>query len=88
MGRMVEIRNVPVEIHRTLKARAALAGKSLSDYLLEEIRRFAERPTPEELAARLASREPVTSRLSTVRIIREEREKHDRAIERRVRGRR
>lgn len=88
MGKMVQIRNVPDEIHRTIKARAALAGMSLSDYLLEEIRKGAERPTPRELAERLASREPVKTRLSTVRIIREEREKRDREIERRVRGRR
>lgn len=36
---MIQIRNVPAELHRRLKARAALAGMSLSDCLLHEIRR-------------------------------------------------
>jgi plasmid stability protein len=53
---MVQIRNVPEEVRRTLKSRAALAGMSLSDYLLNEIRRIAERPTMEEMRARLHSR--------------------------------
>ena len=59
MSRMIQIRNVPDELHRRLKARAALEGKSLSDYLLAEIRETAERPTVEELRARLARRAPV-----------------------------
>jgi len=50
----VQIRNVPPSLHRTLKARAALSGLSLSDYLLDEIREFAEAPTPEEMRDRLA----------------------------------
>jgi antitoxin FitA len=45
MGVMVQIRNVPEALHRRLKSRAALAGMSLSDYLLSEIRQVAERPT-------------------------------------------
>ncbi len=56
MGVMVQIRNVPEALHRTLKSRAALAGMSLSDYLLAEIRQSAERPTIDELRARLQSR--------------------------------
>jgi len=50
---MIQIRNVPEGLHRRLKSRAALAGMSLSDYLLSEIRQVAERPTLEELRARL-----------------------------------
>jgi plasmid stability protein len=53
---MIQIRNVPDALHRRLKSRAALAGMSLSDYLLAEIRQTAERPTLEELRARLQSR--------------------------------
>lgn len=53
---MIQIRNVPDVLHRQLKSRAALAGMSLSDYLLDEIRRVAEKPTLDELRARLASR--------------------------------
>ena len=44
MSTMIQIRNVPDALHRRLKARAALAGMSLSDYLLSEIREVAERP--------------------------------------------
>jgi plasmid stability protein len=56
MSVMIQIRNVPEALHRQLKSRAALAGMSLSDYLLDEIRRVAERPTIDELRARLHSR--------------------------------
>lgn len=49
---MIHIRNVPDALHRLLKSRAALAGISLPDYLLSEIRRVAERPTLDELRAR------------------------------------
>ncbi len=50
---MIQIRNVPEPIHRKLKARAAMAGMSLSDYLLAELRRSTERPAREELLERL-----------------------------------
>ena len=53
MGAMIQIRNVPSELHRRLKARAALAGQSLSDYLLAEIRRSAELPSRDEMIERL-----------------------------------
>lgn len=47
----IQIRDVPENIHRTLKARAAAQGKSLSDYLREEVTRIAEHPTLEEIFA-------------------------------------
>jgi plasmid stability protein len=53
---LIQIRNVPEDVHRTLKARAALAGTSLSDDLLREITRAAQAPTPEELDARIRER--------------------------------
>ncbi len=53
MAGMIQIRNVPDELHRRLKARAALAGQSLSDYLLAEIRRSAALPTRAEIIDRL-----------------------------------
>ncbi|WP_428539411.1 FitA-like ribbon-helix-helix domain-containing protein [Rhodopila sp.] len=62
MPTMIQLRNVPDALHRQLKARAALAGMSLSDYLLTEIRQAADRPTPDELRARLSLR--ATTRLS------------------------
>ena len=70
---MIQIRHVPEELHRTLKARAAMAGMSLSDYLLAELRRVAERPTRSELLARLASREPVELGTSIAELLAEER---------------
>jgi plasmid stability protein len=53
MSTMIQIRNVPDALHRRLKSRAALAGMSLSDYLLNEIREVAERPSLAESRARL-----------------------------------
>jgi plasmid stability protein len=67
---MIQIRNVPDDLHRRLKARAALAGMSLSDYLLKEIREVAERPTIEELRARLARRSKVEPSESTADVVR------------------
>ena len=55
MSVMVQIRNVPDDLHRKLKARAALAGMSISEYLLREIKHSLARPTPEELLQRLRS---------------------------------
>ncbi len=74
MSTMIQIRNVPEALHRRLKARAALAGKSLSDYLLAEIAEAAERPTVEELRARLAARTPVSPSPKPALAVREERE--------------
>ena len=74
MSAMVQIRNVPDAIHRTLKARAAREGLSLSDYLLRELRTIAVRPTPAELLDRLAAREPVRTRESFAAMVRRERD--------------
>lgn len=74
MSRMIQIRNVPDELHRTLKVRAAQAGMSLSDYLLREIRDVAERPTPAEMRYRLSQLEPVHVRESPEAAVRAERE--------------
>lgn len=73
-SRMIQVRNVPDGIHRTLKARAALAGMSLSDYLLAELRQIAERPTLDELRKRLEQREPVALPMPAARAVRAERD--------------
>ncbi len=75
MSVTIEIRNVPDELYRRLKARAAAAGVSLSDYLLNEIRHVAERPTLEELRARLKRRPAVTLPLSPDQAVRAERDR-------------
>jgi plasmid stability protein len=59
MTKMIQIRNVPDDLHRTLKVRAAKAGMTLSDYLLSEIEQVAAKPTLAEMMERLRQREPV-----------------------------
>ena len=74
MSKMIQIRNVPDELHRRLKSRAAETGMSLSDYLLVEIRRSAERPTSAELWRRLRSRASVSPSIAPAEAVRQERE--------------
>jgi plasmid stability protein len=71
---MIQVRNVPDALHRTLKMRAAAAGQSLSDYLLAELRRLAALPTRDEMLARLHARDRVTLTRPAAEIIREERD--------------
>jgi plasmid stability protein len=71
---MIQIRNVPDSLHRRLKARSAMAGMSLSDYLLAEIRLLGERPTIEEMLARLQTRPTVDLSESLADAIRAERD--------------
>ena len=75
MGAMVQIRNVPEALHRQLKSRAAMAGMSLSDYLLSEVRQIAERPTLQELRTRLHSRPAANLEVAPVDAIRAERDR-------------
>jgi plasmid stability protein len=74
MAKMIQLRNVPDKLHRLLKARAALEGMSLSEYLLAEIRRSAERPTLRELRERLHQRAPVVPDVSPAEVLRERRD--------------
>ncbi len=70
----IQIRNVPENLHRVLKVRAAAAGVSLSEYLLAEVRRSAEAPTMEELVRRVRSRTLIHPKRSSAELIREARE--------------
>jgi plasmid stability protein len=74
MSKMIQLRNVPDGLHRSLKARAAMSGMSLSDYLIAEIREIAESPTLLELRDRLRTRKAVKVQIDTARLVREERE--------------
>lgn len=76
MSKMIQLRNVPNALHRKLKSRAALAGMSLSDYLIREIEISAERPTLDELRGRLTSREPVDVEPVPALAVRDERDRH------------
>lgn len=58
MSRMVQVKGVPEQVHRALKARAALRGQTLSDYLRAEMERLAVRPSPDELMALMPKRAP------------------------------
>lgn len=74
MSRMIQVRNIPEGIHRTLKAQAAMAGMSLSDFLLAEMRRLAERPTIDELRERVRSRSRVVGSPSAAEAVRQRRD--------------
>jgi plasmid stability protein len=75
MGILLQIRDVPDDVHRTLKARAAASGVSLSEYVRAVLERTTSRPTPAELAARIAARgavEPSQPSEAAVRSLRDQ----------------
>ncbi len=74
MSKMIQVRNVPDSVHRTLKAQAAMTGMSLSDFLLAEIRRLAERPTAAELRERVRQRSRIVVSPSAAEAVRRERD--------------
>ena len=71
---MVQIRNVPAEFHRRLKARAALEGMSMSDYILREVGKALERPTRAEVLERLRTRPVRRLKRKAADVIRAERD--------------
>lgn len=74
MSKMIQIRHVPDVLHRRLKARAALEGMSLSDYLLRELAALADQPTLREFFERARRREPVMLQESPESVIRAQRD--------------
>jgi len=77
----IQIRNVPDDVHRTLKARAAKQGMSLSEFLLAEVTDLADRPTLEELTERVMKRSRVHFSVSAAELIREAREERERQLD-------
>lgn len=75
MSRSIQIRNVPDGIHRTLRARAAAVGLSLSEYLLAEVTRVAERPPVPEVLARSSERSGGTTATRIVQAVRSGRDR-------------
>jgi antitoxin FitA len=71
---MLQVRSIPPELHRRLKARAATEGMSMSDYVLREIRKALDRPTREEVLARLRAQPVRRLRRRPVDVIRAERD--------------
>ena len=76
MSKMLRIRNVPDDLHRRLKARSALAGVSMSDYVLREIRKSLTRPTRDEVLARMAELPPIELDPPVAEVLRDERRHH------------
>ena len=70
----LQIRNVPDELHRRLKARAAIEGQSLSEYALGELRRAMQQPTRRELVERVAAFERIAAAESAADAVRAERD--------------
>ena len=74
MSKMIQLRHVPEALHRQLKARAALSGLPLSDYLIREVRKIAEQPTSEEMRERLSQRDLYRGKISPTDALRAERD--------------
>ncbi len=68
---MIQIRDVPEQVHATLKARAAREGMSLSDFLKRELEHTVERPSMKEWLERIEQTRPVLAKRSAAQIIRE-----------------
>lgn len=71
---MVQIRNVPADFHRRLKARAAMEGMSMSDYILREVGKSLEKPTRRDVLDRIRARGAHRA-INSAQIINEERAK-------------
>lgn len=74
MSKMIQLRNVPDHVHRLLKMRAAEAGMSLSEFLVREVSRIADRPSLDEILKRLQGREPISPSETSASAVRAERE--------------
>ena len=74
MSKMIQVRNVPDEMHRALKTTAAAEGMSLSDYIKRELGSVTHRASFEEIEARIRARGPSKiNAMRTVQILRESR---------------
>ncbi len=76
MNKHIQIREIPEKIHRTLKARAAEVGLSLSDYLKRLIESDLRRPRWGEIKAKMAKLPPLDLSETPTAIIRRERDRN------------
>jgi plasmid stability protein len=74
MSKMIQLRNVPDDVHRALKRRAAEEGTTLSELLVREVTAIARRPSPGELLERIRKRRPVRLSESSAESVRSQRE--------------
>ncbi|MGD0500419.1 MAG: hypothetical protein ABSC23_18510 [Bryobacteraceae bacterium] len=70
MSKMVQVRDVPEQVHSALKARAAREGMSLSDFIKRELERTAERPTMREWLDRTRQAKPIAAKRSAAQVVR------------------
>ena len=83
--RMIQIRHVPEDVHRRLKERAKLEGRSLSDYLLQEVTLLSTQLSWDELFEEIDRDGPaLTEDVDTVELIRQGREERDRELDART----
>jgi len=71
---MIQVRDVPDDVHGTLKSRADREGMSLSDFLKKELARTAERPSMQEWLERARKAKPIRAKRSPAQVIREARD--------------
>lgn len=71
MSKMIQIRDVPEQVHSTLKARAAREGMSLSDFIKRELERTVERPTLREWLEFTQQAKPIPAKRSAAQVVRE-----------------
>ena len=74
MSTLIQIRNVPEDVHRALKARAAKEGRTLSDLCLNELRNAARRPTLADVRDRLSRFPPLGHDVDAAALVRKDRE--------------
>jgi hypothetical protein len=82
--KMIQIRNVPDDLHKALKIRAAREGISMSELILRDLPRIAHRPTLAEVLTRIRSRGPVTDVPSGAELVRAAREEREAELARRI----
>ena len=71
MSKMIQVRDVPEQVHGTLKARAAREGMSLSDFIKRELERAAERPSMPEWLELTQRAKPIPARRTAAQVVRE-----------------
>ena len=77
MGRNIQIRDVPDDVHRVLASRAAAVGLSLTAYLRAELIRVAERPPVADVLARASARHGGTATDEIVAVVRSGRDRDE-----------
>ncbi len=75
MPKMLQVRNVPDDVHERLTKRAAAAGMSLSEFVGRELKRIADAPTLDEIGRRVERRGTRISPRDAADLIRAERDR-------------